>query len=65
MNFTNTWYVIERNHHYETISHEALSQLPIGSFAMHQNFATQHEAQDEHKRLVRLAIDDLKHKLAK
>ena len=65
MNFANTWYVIERNHHYETISHEALSQLSVGSFAMLQNFATHHEALEEHKRLVRLAIDEMKHKIAK
>ena len=63
MNFANTWYVIERNNHFETISYEALSLLPEGSFAMLQNFETHHEAQEEHKRLVRLAIDEMKHKL--
>ncbi len=63
MNFANTWYVIERNNHFETISHEAMSRLPEGSYVMLQNFATHREALDEHKRLVRLAIDDMKHKL--
>jgi hypothetical protein len=63
MNFANTWYLIERNHRLETISHEAMSQLPEDSFAMLQNFETHHEAQEEHKRLVRLAIDEMKHKL--
>jgi len=63
MNFTNTWYVIERNNHFETISHEALSLLPEGSFMMLQNFQTRHEAHEEHKRLVRLAIADAKVKL--
>ena len=63
MNFANTWYVIERNNHFETISHEAMSLLPEGSYVMLQNFATHHEALEEHKRLVRLAIDDMKHKL--
>lgn len=63
MNFANTWYVIERNNHYETISHEALSLLDQGSFVMLQNFPTHHEAQEEHKRLVMIAIDDAKHKL--
>ena len=63
MNFANTWYLIERNHRLETISHEAMSQLPEGSFAMLQNFETHHEAQEEHKRLVRLAIDAMKQKL--
>ncbi|BDU58807.1 hypothetical protein LMORI2_17890 [Limnohabitans sp. MORI2] len=63
MNFANTWYVIERNNHFETISHEAMSLLPEGSYVMLQNFATHHEALEEHKRLVRLAIDEMKHKL--
>jgi hypothetical protein len=63
MNFAHTWYLIERNHHLETISHEALSLLPEGSFSMLQNFKTHHEAQEEHKRLVRLAIDEMKKKL--
>jgi hypothetical protein len=63
MNFANTWYLIERNHHLETISHEAMLLLPEGSFSMLQNFETHHEAQEEHKRLVRLAIEETKHKL--
>ena len=63
MNFANTWYVIERNNHFETISHEVMSLLPEGSYVMLQNFATHHEALEEHKRLVRLAIADMKHKL--
>jgi hypothetical protein len=63
MNFSNTWYVIERNNHFETISHEALSLLDEGSFVMLQNFPTHHEAHEEHKRLVMLAIDDAKVKL--
>jgi hypothetical protein len=63
MNFANTWYLIERNHHLETISHEAMSKLPEGSFVMLQNFQTHHEAQQEHKRLVKLAIEDMKQKL--
>jgi hypothetical protein len=63
MNFRNTWYVIERNNHFETISHEALSLLPEGSFMLLQNFETHHEALEEHKRLVRLAIADAKVKL--
>ena len=63
MNFANTWYVIERNNHFETISHEAMSLLPEGSYVMLQNFATHHEALEEHKRLVRLAISDMKNKL--
>jgi hypothetical protein len=63
MNFAHTWYVIERNKHFETISHEEMSLLPEGSYVMLQNFATHHEAQEEHMRLVKLAIDDMKHKL--
>ena len=63
MNFANTWYVIERNNHFETISHEAMSLLPEGSYVMLQNFATHHEAHEEHKRLVMMAIDDTKQKL--
>ncbi len=64
MNFQNTWYVIERNQHFETISYEALALLPEGSFVMLQNFETHREALEEHKRLVKLAIDDAKRKLA-
>ena len=63
MNFANTWYLIERNHHLETISHEAMQLLPEGSFSMLQNFETHHEAQEEQKRMVRLAIDEMKKKL--
>lgn len=63
MNFANTWYVIERHNHFETLSHEALSLLPEGSYVMLQNFETHHEALEEHKRLVRLAIDETKKKL--
>jgi hypothetical protein len=63
MNFQHTWYVIERKGHYETISHEALSLLDEGSFVMLQNFATHHEALEEHKRLVKLVITDMKNKL--
>lgn len=63
MNFANTWYVIERNHHFATISHEAMSLLPEGGFIALQNFGTRHEAQEEHIRLVRLAIDEMKLKL--
>ena len=63
MNFANTWYLIERNQHLATISHEAMSLLPEGSFVMLQNFETHHEAQEEHKRLVNIAITDLKQKL--
>ena len=62
MNFANTWYVIERNNHFETISHEAMTLLPEGSYVMLQNFQTHHEAQEEHKRLVRLAIAEMKNK---
>ena len=63
MNFANTWYVIERNNHFETISHEALVLLENGSYVMLQNFQTHHEAHDEHKRLVLMAISDAKAKL--
>ena len=63
MNFQNTWYVIERNNHYETISHEAMMLLPEGSFVMLEHYASHHEAIQEHKRLVRLAIADTKAKL--
>lgn len=63
MNFVNTWYVIERNNRFETIAHEALLLLEEGSFVMLQNFATHHEAQEEHKRLVLMTIDDTKEKL--
>jgi len=63
MNFQNTWYVIERNNRFETISYEALALLPEGSYAMLQNFETHHEALDEHKRLVKLAIEEAKGKL--
>ena len=58
MNFQNTWYVIEHKNHYETISHADLMLLPEGSFVMLENFETHHEAIEEHKRLVRLAIAD-------
>lgn len=63
MNFANTWYVIERNHRFETISHEAMTLLPEGSFVMLENYETHHEALEEHKRLVRLAIADAREKL--
>lgn len=63
MNFANTWYVIERNNHYETIAHEALVLLAEGSYVMLQNFQTHHEAHEEHKRLVLMAIGDAKAKL--
>jgi hypothetical protein len=63
MNFEHTWYVIERNHHFETIAHEKLVLLPEGSYVMLQNFATHHEALEEHKRLVKLAIEDAKNKI--
>jgi hypothetical protein len=63
MKFQNTWYLIERDNHFETISHEILVQLPEGSFAIRQNFETRHEALEEHKRLVMLAISDIKHRL--
>lgn len=63
MNFANTWYVIERNNHFETISHEALSLLAEGGYVMLQNFQTHHEAHEEHKRLVMMAIGDTKEKL--
>jgi len=52
----------KRNNYLETISHETMPLLPEDSYVL-QNFATHHEALDEHKRLVRLAIDDMKHKL--
>jgi hypothetical protein len=64
MNFENTWYVIERNNHFETISHEAMALLPEGSYVMLENFETHHEALEEHKRLVKLAIADMKTKLS-
>ena len=60
MNFQNTWCVIDRNSHYETISHADMMLLPEGSFVMLQNFETHHEALEEHKRLIRLAIADAK-----
>ena len=63
MNFANTWYVIQRNNHFETISHEAMVLLKEGSFVMLQNFQTHHEAHEEHMRLVKLAIADAKAKL--
>ena len=40
-----------------------MTLLPEGSFVMLQNFETHHEALEEHKRLVRLAIADAKAKL--
>lgn len=63
MNFANTWYLIERDQHFATISHASMSLLPEGSFVMVQNFETHHEALQEHKRLVRLAIEELRQKL--
>ena len=63
MNFQHTWYVIERNNHFETISHEAMTLLPEDSFVMLQNFATHHEALEERKRLVKLAITEMQNKL--
>lgn len=63
MNFANTWYVIERNNHYETIAHEALVLLEEGSYVMLQNFETRHQALEEHKRLVLMTINDAKAKL--
>ena len=63
MNFANTWYVIERNNHFETITHEALVLLEEGSYVILQNFATHYEAHEEHKRLVMMAINEAKSKL--
>lgn len=63
MNFENTWYVIERNNRFETISHEAMISLPEGSYVMIQNFDTHHEAHQEHKRLIMMVISDAKGKL--
>jgi hypothetical protein len=65
MNFANTWYVIQRNNHFETISHEAMVLLEEGSFVMLQNFQTHHEAHEEHMRLVKLVIADAKIRLEK
>lgn len=65
MNFANTWYIIERNGHFETISHEKLCSLEPGSFIIFQNFKTHHDAHTEHMRLVRLSIDETKEKIGK
>ena len=40
-----------------------MSLLPEGSYVMLQNFETHHEALEEHKRLVKLEIADMKSKL--
>jgi|APCry1669188970_1035186.scaffolds.fasta_scaffold07413_2 uncharacterized protein (DUF1501 family) len=63
MNFQNTWYVIERNNRFETISHEALGLLPADSFVMLENFDTHREAQSEQMRLLKLELEDAKNKL--
>ena len=63
MNFQNTWYVIERSNRCEVVSYDAMMALPQDSFVMLQNFETHHEALEEHKRLVRLAIAEAKQKL--
>ena len=63
MHLENTWYVIERNKRYEVVSHHALSEFAEDSYVMLQNFQTHHEAHEEHKRLVLMAIGDAKAKL--
>jgi hypothetical protein len=63
MNLANTWYVIERKNRYEVVSHSALSEFPEDSYLMLQNFDTHHEALEEFHRLLKLEIEDTRHKI--
>jgi TRAP-type C4-dicarboxylate transport system substrate-binding protein len=63
MNLENTWYVIERKNRYEVVSHSSLSELAAESYVMLQNFDTHLEALSEFHRLIKLEIEDTRHKL--
>jgi hypothetical protein len=63
MHLENTWYVIEHKNRYEVVSHSALSELPSDSYVMLQNFDTHGEALSEFHRLIKLEIEDTRHKL--
>lgn len=63
MNLANTWYVIERKNRYEVVSHSALIEFPEDSYLMLQNFDTHHEALTEFHRLIKLEIEDTRHKI--
>lgn len=63
MHLENTWYVIERNKRYEVVSHHALSEFVEDSYVMLQNFDTHAEALSEYHRLIKLEIEETRHKI--
>ena len=63
MNLENTWYVIERKNRYEVVSHSSLSELAAESYVMLQNFDTHAEALSEFHRLIKLEIEETRHKI--
>jgi hypothetical protein len=56
MDFTNSWYVIERNNRLEVVAHEALTALDTASFRMFQNYQSRQQAMSEMRRLVQNEI---------
>lgn len=63
MNLENTWYVIEHKNRYQVVSHRTLSELAAESYVMLQNFDTHSEALSEFHRLIKLEIEDTRHKI--
>jgi TRAP-type C4-dicarboxylate transport system substrate-binding protein len=63
MHLENTWYVIERNKRYEVVSHHVLTEFAEDSYVMLQNFETHTEALSEYHRLIKLEIEETRHKI--
>jgi len=56
MDFSNTWFIIDRNKQHEVISHEDLLKLDAHAYTLLQNFKTHQDAMNEMSQLVRQNI---------
>jgi hypothetical protein len=56
MDFSNSWYVIERNNRLEVKSHEEFIALNPSSYRMFQNYPSRSGAMSEMRRLVQNEI---------
>lgn len=56
MDFSNSWYVVERNNRLEVMSHEEFVALNSGGCRMFQNYQNRSGAMSEMRRLVQNEI---------
>jgi hypothetical protein len=65
MEIKSGWYLIEQDQLHHVLAQADFAKLEPDSYVLHQVFDTQREALNEMSRLIKVAINDLKHEVNK